>query len=206
MTQAAETGSAAAWRREASEARKRAGDAEERAARADATIARLQDSLAEAIKAHHAVVAERDEARADLAAVADVETMSDGVAPQVGQRVVTVREVATRWGLAHAHDDHVHEITSLLGRDSHLVECGPRQIGVAMLRLLASLVPSETGRTRDLMADVEERLASEAALERGDVVAQAHALDEADRFGCGNGVEDDGAITLHPPIEGEASR
>lgn len=61
--------------------------------------------------------------------------MSDGVEPVVGQRVVTVREVAERWHLGHAHDDRVHEITSLLGGYSHLVECGPQQIGSSMLRL-----------------------------------------------------------------------
>lgn len=61
--------------------------------------------------------------------------LSDGAVPAVGQRVVTVRDVAEKWGLAHGHDDLVHEITSLLGGDCHLVECGPRQIGMAMLRL-----------------------------------------------------------------------
>jgi hypothetical protein len=61
--------------------------------------------------------------------------LSDGTVPAVGQRVVTVREVAESWGLGHGHDEHVHEITSLLGGDTHLVECGARQIGVSMLRL-----------------------------------------------------------------------
>lgn len=61
--------------------------------------------------------------------------LADGTVPAVGQRVVTIREVEERWGLAHGHDDHVHEITSLLGGDTHLVECGPEQIGVGMLRL-----------------------------------------------------------------------
>lgn len=61
--------------------------------------------------------------------------LADGTAPAVGQRVVTVRAVAESWGLAHAHDDRVHEITSLLSGDTHLVECGPQQIGVGMLQL-----------------------------------------------------------------------
>jgi len=61
--------------------------------------------------------------------------LADGSVPAVGQRVVTVLEVAERWGLGHGHDDLVHEITSLLGGDCHLVECGPEQIGVGMLRL-----------------------------------------------------------------------
>lgn len=62
-------------------------------------------------------------------------TLADGTPPAVGQRVVTVREVAESWGMAHAHDELVHEITSLLSGDTHLVECGARQIGVRMLRL-----------------------------------------------------------------------
>jgi hypothetical protein len=62
-------------------------------------------------------------------------SLADGTVPAVGQRVVTIREVAEQWGLLHGHDGHVHEITSLLGGHSHLVECGPQQIGVAMLRL-----------------------------------------------------------------------
>lgn len=62
-------------------------------------------------------------------------SLADGTVPAVGQRVVTVREVAKSWGLGHAHDELVHEITSLLGGDTHLVECGPQQIGVGMLRL-----------------------------------------------------------------------
>jgi hypothetical protein len=62
-------------------------------------------------------------------------SLADGTVPAVGQRVVTVREVAESWGLLHGHDGHVHEITSLLGGHSHLVECGPQQIGVGMLRL-----------------------------------------------------------------------
>jgi hypothetical protein len=62
-------------------------------------------------------------------------SLADRTVPAVGQRVVMVREVAERWGLGHGHDDHVHEITSLLGGDTHLVECGPRQIGMGMLRL-----------------------------------------------------------------------
>lgn len=61
--------------------------------------------------------------------------MADGTVPVVGQRVVTVREVAERWRMPHAHDEYVHEITSLLGGDTHLVECGPRQMGLGMLRL-----------------------------------------------------------------------
>lgn len=61
--------------------------------------------------------------------------LADGTAPAVGQRVVTVQSVAERWHLAHAHDGYVHEITSLLGGDCHLVECGPTQFGVAMLAL-----------------------------------------------------------------------
>jgi len=48
--------------------------------------------------------------------------------------VVTISEVAEQWGLAHAHDGLVHEITRLLDHCG-LVECGPRQIGMAMLRL-----------------------------------------------------------------------
>jgi hypothetical protein len=62
-------------------------------------------------------------------------TLADGVPPVVGLRVVTIREVAVRWGLAHAHDEDVHEITSLLSGVVDLVECGPRQIGVGMLRV-----------------------------------------------------------------------
>ena len=61
--------------------------------------------------------------------------LSDGTAPAVGQRVVKVREVAERWGLSHAHDDLVHEITRLLERDCSVVECGPEQVGMAMLQL-----------------------------------------------------------------------
>jgi hypothetical protein len=60
-------------------------------------------------------------------------TLFDGTAPAVGQRVLTVRETAERWHMPHAHDGHVHEITSLLGGDTHLVECGPTQMGVALL-------------------------------------------------------------------------
>lgn len=59
----------------------------------------------------------------------------DGAVPVVGMRVVIVSGVARQWGLPHAIDDHVHEITSLLGGDTHLVECGARQIGVRMLRV-----------------------------------------------------------------------
>lgn len=62
--------------------------------------------------------------------------LSDGTMPAVGQRVVTVREVAERWGLGHAHDELVHEITRLLGDDGP-VECGPTQFGRGMLRLAA---------------------------------------------------------------------
>lgn len=61
--------------------------------------------------------------------------LADGTEPQVGQRVVTVAEVAAEWHMPHAHNEHVHEITSLLGGDTHLVECGPTQISVRMLRL-----------------------------------------------------------------------
>lgn len=67
--------------------------------------------------------------------VAERRSLNCGTAPAVGQRVVTVRDVAEEWGMPHAHDDDVHEITSLLGGDCHLVECGPKQIGVRMLRL-----------------------------------------------------------------------
>jgi hypothetical protein len=59
--------------------------------------------------------------------------LHDGTVPSVGQRVVTVRETAERWHMPHAHDSYVHEITSLLGGDTHLVECGPTQMGVALL-------------------------------------------------------------------------
>lgn len=69
------------------------------------------------------------------AATRDAKLLFDLVEPQVGQRVVTVRETAERWHMPHAHDGLVHEITSLLGGHSHLVECGPQQIGVKMLRL-----------------------------------------------------------------------
>lgn len=61
--------------------------------------------------------------------------LADGVVPVVGQRVVVVREIAERWHLAHTCDGRVHEITSLLGGNTGLVECGPTQFGVAMLKL-----------------------------------------------------------------------
>lgn len=61
--------------------------------------------------------------------------LADGTRPEVGQRVTLIRAACERDGLAHAYDDHVHEISSLLGRDTHLVECGPRQISVSHLRL-----------------------------------------------------------------------
>jgi hypothetical protein len=48
---------------------------------------------------------------------------------------VKVQNVAKSWGLGHAWDDHVHEIHSLLSGDTHLVECGAEQVGVAMLQL-----------------------------------------------------------------------
>lgn len=67
--------------------------------------------------------------------VGDVRKLADGTEPHVGQRVITVGDVAARWELAHAHDELVHEITSLLHGDAHLVGCGPKQIGVKMLRL-----------------------------------------------------------------------
>jgi hypothetical protein len=75
------------------------------------------------------------EAAAVRLAKHDQRKMTDGVAPEVGQRVVKVREACVRQGLAHAYDDKVHEITSLLGRDTHLVECGPQQVSMSQLRL-----------------------------------------------------------------------
>lgn len=187
MTIAPETGSAAAWRREAAEARKRAGDAEERAARADATIARLQDSLAEAIKAHHAVVAERDELdRALRALMADVEARlaSDG-------DVQTLASVAPRIGDPVRVTSPRSQYAGLVGEVTH-VDVGPFTHRVRFAG--EPMTPEAWFRT-----DAIERVEPIA-----DVVAQARALDEADRFGCG--VEDDGAITLHPPIAGEAGR
>lgn len=59
----------------------------------------------------------------------------DGAEAAVGQRVVTDLAACTRHGLGHAHKDVVHEITSLLGRDSGLVECGSEQISSSHLRL-----------------------------------------------------------------------
>lgn len=61
--------------------------------------------------------------------------LSDGTEVAVGQRVMTVREACERHHLGHAHDEWIHEITSLLGGDSGLVECGPRQISVGHLQL-----------------------------------------------------------------------
>lgn len=53
----------------------------------------------------------------------------------VGQRVVLVREACERSGLSHGFDELVHEVTSTLGGDTGLVECGPRQIYTGHLRL-----------------------------------------------------------------------
>jgi hypothetical protein len=84
-------------------------------------------------------------------------SLADGTVPAVGQRVVTVREVAERWGLVHGHDDLVHEITSLLGGDCHLVECGPEQIGVGMLRLAPAGSDVTCGACRGWHAENERR-------------------------------------------------
>lgn len=61
--------------------------------------------------------------------------LSDGTEPAVGQHVMIVHDIAVRMGLGHSNDGLVHEITSLLSGDTHLVECGPTQYGVGMLRL-----------------------------------------------------------------------
>lgn len=63
-------------------------------------------------------------------------TLADGAVPVVGLRVVTIHEIAERWGLSHAHREDVHEITSVLEwAHCGLVECGPTQFGVGMLRV-----------------------------------------------------------------------
>jgi len=74
-------------------------------------------------------------ARRALRAMNSRRQLADGVAAAVGQRVVLTREACMRDGLGHAHDELVHEITSVLGDDCHLVQCGPRQISRSHLRL-----------------------------------------------------------------------
>jgi hypothetical protein len=116
------------------------------------------------------VAGERDRLAAKLISS---RRLSDGTEPAVGQRVVTVREVATKWGLAHAHDDLVHEITSLLGGHTHLVECGAKQVGVGMLKLApagADVTCRSCRGWREQMA----RMRADAEVYRAEQIGEVH--------------------------------
>jgi hypothetical protein len=58
----------------------------------------------------------------------------DGTTPAVGQRVVLDLDACRRGGLAHAHNEFVHEITRF-DPACVLIECGPTQIHPGHLRL-----------------------------------------------------------------------
>lgn len=64
----------------------------------------------------------------------DLRCLADGKRVRLGMRVVLDRAALERHRLAHAYDDKVHEITSLLGGDCQLVGLGPRQMSVSELR------------------------------------------------------------------------
>lgn len=101
--------------------------------------------------------------------------LADGTEPQVGQRVVTVAEVAAKWHMPHAHNEHVHEITSLLGGDTHLVECGPTQISVRMLRLApegAEVTCPNCRGWREQMA----RMRADAEVYRREQIGEMHRI------------------------------